>query len=168
MGADAIALVGDLTGPKPTAETLAALFKALGTGSLPSYHIPGPDDAPVVDYLREAYNVEQVYPFLHSVHGTFSIGPGHVVFAGMGGEIVDSTAWTREEVGRLLYEAWEAEYRLKVLQELKDPQLVVVRGPELRGETLGTSLVVAPGFLAQGSAALFDLRERRVERLVLA
>ncbi|MCS7174113.1 MAG: hypothetical protein N0A24_12285, partial [Armatimonadetes bacterium] len=131
-----------------------------GTGSLPSYHIPGPDAAPEVDYLREAYNVEQVYPFLHSVHGTFSIGPGHVVFAGMGGEIVDSTARTREEVGRLLYEAWEAE--------LKDPQLVVVRGPELRGETLGTSLVVAPGFLAQGSAALFDLRERRVERLVLA
>jgi hypothetical protein len=198
--ADAIALVGDLTGPKPTAETLAALFKALGTGSLPSYHVPGPDDAPVVDYLREAYNVELVYPFLHSVHGTFSIGPGHVVFAGMGGDIVDGTARTREEVGRLLYEAWEAEYRLKVLQELKDyqkvflfttqpahrglgepgsqelaqliktynPQLVVVRGAELRAETLGTSLVVTPGFLAEGSAALLDFRERRVERLALA
>ncbi|MDR7416366.1 MAG: heat-stable protein [Armatimonadota bacterium] len=199
-GVDAIAMVGDLTGPNPTAETLASLFKILGSANLPTYHVPGPDDAPIVDYLREAYNVELVYPFMHSVHGTFSIGPGHVVFAGMGGEIIDEATRTREEVTRLRYEAWEVEYRLKVLQELKDslkvflfttppahrglgeagsqelaqlvktynPQLVVVRTPELRTETLGASLVVSPGFLIQGSAALFDFRERRVERFSLS
>ncbi|MCS7173281.1 MAG: heat-stable protein [Armatimonadetes bacterium] len=197
--ADAIAVVGDLTGPNPTAETLAALFKILGSANLPTYHVPGPDDAPIVDYLREAYNVELVYPYMHSVHGTFSIGPGHVVFAGMGGEIVDERVRAREEVTRLRYEAWEVEYRLKVLQELKDslkvflfttppahrglgetgsqelaqliktynPQLVVVRTPELRTELLGTSLVVSPGYLTRGSAALFDFRERRTERLAL-
>jgi len=118
--ADAVAVVGDLTGPNPTAETLARLFKILGSADLPTFHVPGPDDAPIVDYLREAYNVELVYPYMHGVHGTFAFGPGHVVFAGMGGEIVDEARRDREEVARLRYEAWEAEYRLKVLHELKD------------------------------------------------
>ena len=33
--------------------------------------------------------MELVYPHLNGVHGTFAIGPSHVLFAGMGGEIVD-------------------------------------------------------------------------------
>ena len=33
--------------------------------------------------------MELVYPHLNGVHGTFAIGPSHVLFAGMCGEIVD-------------------------------------------------------------------------------
>jgi len=73
----------------------------------------------VEDYLREAYNLEIVFPSLHGVHGSFAFAPGHVVVAGMGGEIVDRDRG-REEAVRLAYPAWEAEYRLKVLRELKD------------------------------------------------
>jgi hypothetical protein len=40
--------------------------------------LPGPGDAPVDHCLREAYNVEVVFPFLRDVHGTMAFAPGHV------------------------------------------------------------------------------------------
>ena len=42
---------------------------------LPAYWVPGPADAPVSDYLREAYNMEVVHPLTHGVHGTAAFGP---------------------------------------------------------------------------------------------
>jgi hypothetical protein len=65
-----------------------------------------------------------VYPHLHGVHGTFAIGPSHVLFAGMGGEIVDDPDAIRVEEAGLRYPAWEVEYRLKAIRELKDYQKV--------------------------------------------
>lgn len=121
---DAIALVGDLAGKEKKAEGYRAVFKALAKLNKPAFYVPGPNDAPVHEYLREAYNIEVVFPFLHGVHGTFGFGPGYVAFAGMGGEIVDDPDFVREEVQALRYPGWEAEYRLKVLRELKDYQKV--------------------------------------------
>jgi Icc-related predicted phosphoesterase len=132
---DAIALVGDLAGKEKKPEAYRRVFKALGRLNLPSFFVPGPGDAPVHEYLREAYNIEVVFPFLHGVHGTFAFSPGYVVFAGMGGAIEDDPDFVREEVKELRYPGWEAEYRLKVLRELKDYQKVFLfsTAPEHKG-----------------------------------
>jgi hypothetical protein len=149
----------------------------------------------VEGYLREAHNLEVVFPQLHGVHGTAALAPGgHVVFAGLGGEVVDEPGTARDESGRLRYPAWEAEYRLKIARELDEhqlvlllwshpahkgrgtpgsevlaelvntyrPRLVVCGGP--RGtETLGRSLVVAPGSLREGHYAVADLEAQSAE-----
>jgi hypothetical protein len=81
-GADAIALVGSLTGEGGGIEGYRAIFKALGPPHLQTFWVPGPADAPVTHYLRESFNIETVYPFLHGVHGTVALGSGYVLFAG--------------------------------------------------------------------------------------
>jgi uncharacterized protein len=89
--------------------------------------VPGPEDAPVQDYLRQAHGIEVVATSLHGVHGTVSFGSGgHVVFAGFGGEVVDDPEAQREETERLSYPGWEAEYRLKLLRELDEHQLALL------------------------------------------
>ena len=124
---DAIALVGDLGvewGEKP--ETYRAIFKALGEAERPAFWVPGVNDAPLADYLRESYNLEVVYPFLHGVHGTVAFAPGPLLFAGMGGEIGDDPNTLRAEEYLVRYPAWEVEYRLKVLRELEEHELVLL------------------------------------------
>src|SRR4051794_24186668 len=194
---DAIALVGPLTAPSSKPETYRAIFKLLGRSGLPAYWVPGAADAPLRDYLGEAHGAEIAFPSLRGVHGTIAAGPGDLVFAGMGGEIVDTPHTIRDEELQLRYPAWEAEYRLKVIRELKphtlvfllgtppahkglgdtgsevlaelvktyDPAVVVVGGEEPAEETLGKSLVVAPGRLDRGNVAIVDIRERSVERI---
>jgi uncharacterized protein len=123
--ADALAVVGGLGAAGPDA--MRAVFRSLGTADLPTYWVPGPSDAPAADYLREAYNAEVAFPSLHGVHGTVAFSPGrHVIFAGLGGEVSDDPDEPREETERLRYPRWEAEYRLKVLRELGDHQLVLL------------------------------------------
>jgi hypothetical protein len=117
---DAVTLVGDLGAPWSKADTYRALFKALGHADLAAFWIPGPNDAPISDYLRESYNMEIAYPKLRGVHATAAIGPDHVLFAGIGGEIVDDPDTVRSEEGLIRYPGWEAEYRLKVVGEFKD------------------------------------------------
>ena len=73
---DAVALVGDLGAPWSEADTYRALFKALGHADLAAFWIPGPNDAPLGDYLRESYNMEVAYPKLRGVHATAAISPG--------------------------------------------------------------------------------------------
>jgi uncharacterized protein len=140
---DAVVLVGDLS--TEGAEGYRSLFKALARGRLPTYWVPGPGDAPVHDYLREAHNMEIAFPFLHGVHGTAAFGPGYVLFAGLGGEISDDPDEPREELDRLRYPRWEPEYRLKLLRELKDYQLVLLfhTPPEHKGQGRAGSEVVA-------------------------
>jgi uncharacterized protein len=120
-GADAVALVGNLTAEGGRPEDYRAVFKALGPLQVPTFWVPGPADVPLGHYLRESSNIETVYPFLHGVHGGLALGrgaSGYLVFAGMGGEILDDPNTPRDEVGTLRYPAWEVEYRLKVLREL--------------------------------------------------
>jgi uncharacterized protein len=192
--AGAVALVGDLSEGGNGSESFRSTFRALGRGGCAAYWVPGPGDAPVQDYLAEAHNIETVFPFLHGVHGTAAFAPGPVLFAGVGGEISDDPDERREELERLRYPRWEAEYRLKLLRELKDyelvllfwtppahkgrstpgsdvlaelvntyvPRLVVCAG-ERGSETLGRSLVVAPGNLREGEYAIADIHARTVE-----
>lgn len=155
-GADAVALVGNLSAGGE-AEEYAGLLRTLGDAGLPAFYVPGPDDAPVGRYLREAYNAEIVFPFIHGVHGTFAFGPGYVAFAGMGGEIVDEPTRVREEVENLRYPAWEAEYRLKILQELRDYQKVFLLGTRPAHKGLGEP----------GSEVLAELVNTYTPRLVL-
>jgi Icc-related predicted phosphoesterase len=117
-GAGALALAGSLAGAGARPETYRALFKTMGSAKVQTFWIPGAQDAPLARYLRESYNIELAFPFLHGVHGAMAMSPDHVVYAGMGGEIVDDPDAVREEQRTLRYPAWEVEYRLKVLREL--------------------------------------------------
>ncbi len=157
LDVDAIVVVGDLAGSGNKAEQYRSLFKALGRAPVPSFYVPGPRDAPVEEYLREAYNMEIVFPYLHSVHGSFSFAPGHVLVAGMGGEIHDEEAKRDEQIS-LSYPAWEAEYRLKVLNELKDYQKIM----------LFSRMPAHKGLHEAGSEALAELIKTHNPRLVVA
>jgi hypothetical protein len=139
----ALALVGDLG--SGGADSMRSLFKALMRTGLPSYWVPGPGDAPVDAYLREAANIEVVAPSLRGVHGTIAFAQGHVLFAGIGGEVSDDPEAPREEVERLLYPRWEAEYRLKLVRDLDEHQLVLLFAtpPAHKGLGLGGSEVLA-------------------------
>jgi hypothetical protein len=130
--------------------------------------VPGPGDAPIADYLREAHNFEVVFPALRGVHGSVAFAPDHhLVFAGLGGEVSDDPEATRDEIERLHYPRWEPEYRLKLLGELGEHQFVIlfwtplahkghaVAGSEVLAELVGTHrprLVVCAG--EQGSELL--------------
>jgi hypothetical protein len=117
---DAITVVGDLGAPWSKPDTYRALFKALGQTGIPAFWVPGMSDAPLSDYLRESYNMEIAYPTLRGVHGTAALGPDHVLFAGIGGDIVDHPKAITSEEALIRYPGWEAEYRLKVVGEFKD------------------------------------------------
>jgi Icc-related predicted phosphoesterase len=81
----------------------------------------------VGEYLHEAYNMEVVFPFLHGVHGTASLAPdGHIIFAGLGGGVGDDPHEERDEMSSLTYPRWEAEYRMKVLRDFDEHQLVLM------------------------------------------
>jgi Icc-related predicted phosphoesterase len=194
----AIAIVGALGTGRP--DTMRDLFKALGRGGVPVYWVPGPRDAPIAGYLREAYNAEVVFPSLHGVHGTAAFSPDrHLVIAGLGGEISDDPDGAREEVDGLRYPRWEAEYRLKIVSELEPHQPVLLfstppahKGAGLEGSevvaelvathrarlvvcggppgvhTLGRTMVVSPGSLAEGNYAIADLHAKQAELEQLA
>ena len=157
LDVDAVVLVGDLAGGGKKAGQYRSIFKALGGAPVPSFYVPGPNDAPVEEYLREAYNIEIVFPYLHSVHGSFAFAPGHVLVAGMGGQIHDEETG-REEVANLSYPAWEAEYRLKVLNELKDYQKIM----------LFSRMPAHKGLHEAGSEELAELIKTHNPRLVVA
>jgi uncharacterized protein len=119
--ADALALLGDLGSKEAEVREYAAVLRTVGRANLPAFYVPGPGDAPFGKYLREAHNTEVVFPSMHGVHGAFALAPGfQLLFAGMGGEIVDDPHHEREELERLSYPGWEVEYRLKILREIKD------------------------------------------------
>jgi Icc-related predicted phosphoesterase len=122
-----ILIAGDLGGGDDERGRYRKVFRALGRSRIPTYWVPGPGDAPVADYLREAANVETILPFLRGVHGTAAIVPGgHFAVAGIGGEIDDDPDAPREETDRLRYPRWEAEYRMKILSELGELEHVLL------------------------------------------
>jgi Icc-related predicted phosphoesterase len=156
----AIAVVGDLAGDGD--DRLAdyrTLFQALGRAGFHAYWVPGPSDAPVEQYLREAHNIEIVHPLLHGVHGTMAFAPGSVLVAGFGGEVDDDPAGARDEVERLRYPRWEAEYRLKLLErELSEHDQLVL---------LFATPPAHKGLKAAGSEALAELAVTHRARLVV-
>ena len=50
MGAQAMVVLGSLA-PKGTARAYASLLKALSQSQLPTFYLPGPEDAPIAEYL---------------------------------------------------------------------------------------------------------------------
>jgi len=124
--AQAIAVVGNLGAGSASPQSQRAVFRALAAAGRPVFWVPGPDDAPVAAYLREAHSIEVVYGDLHGVHGTAALAPGQVVVAGLGGEISDDPDEPREEIERLRYPRWEAEYRLKLLREWPEHERVLL------------------------------------------
>ncbi|MGZ4403598.1 MAG: hypothetical protein ACXVRI_12225, partial [Gaiellaceae bacterium] len=76
---DAVALVGDLEAPWGPEGIYRDVFRLLGETGKPAFWVPGVNDAPVHDYLIEAFNLEVVFPSLHVVHGTFATAPGDLV-----------------------------------------------------------------------------------------
>jgi uncharacterized protein len=157
---DAIAVVGDLSdGADPGG--YRALFHALAATGKPAYYVPGPGDAPLDAYYREAHAVERAHPNLRGVHGTAALTPdGHITVAGLGGEIADEPLTGRDESERLRYPRVEAEYRLKALDELGEHDRVLLfwsrpahkqhgsNGSETVGELVNTyrpRLVVCDG-----------------------
>lgn len=136
LDVQAIALVGDLSGGGHDARAeYRAVLRTLGRAGLPAFWVPGRSDAPVGDYLREAHNIEIVHPFLHGVHGTVAFASGQVIVAGFGGEVDDDPEGPRDEQERLRYPRWEAEYRLKLIRELDEHQIVMAfwQPPEHKG-----------------------------------
>ncbi len=123
----AVAMVGDLTGGPDRTTDLRTLFKALAGARRPTYWVPGANDAPVSAYLREAHNIEVVVPVLRGLHGTAAYAPdGHIVLAGHGGFVDDDPDAERDEVRQLRYPRWEPEYRLKIVREFEEHQLVML------------------------------------------
>lgn len=118
--ADGVFLVGGLkqTGDRP--HVIGEILTALAASRLPSFYIPGPEDAPMSDYMQIAADFEVIYPRLHGVHGTFAFAPGQVIVAGLGGCVEDQAHPVREEISRVGYPGSELEYRLKFLREMRD------------------------------------------------
>jgi uncharacterized protein len=80
-----------------------------------------------------------------------------VLFAGLGGEISDDPNHSRDELERLSYPRWEAEYRLKLLRELEEHQMVLVFWTQPSHKGLG----------APGSQLLAELVNSHRPRLVV-
>jgi hypothetical protein len=154
---DAIALVGSLACRSEAPKVYGELLKAIASTRLPVFYIPGPDDAPFSEFLREAANFEIVLPNIRGVHSTFAVGPGHVAFVGIGGDIVDEPECARDETERLRYPGWEVEYRFKFLKELKDYEKIF----------LFTTRPEHKGLNENGSAALAEIVKTYNPRLVL-
>jgi Icc-related predicted phosphoesterase len=123
---DAVALLGDLSAGGAGA-SYRPVFHALARTGRPAYWVPGPGDAPIGAYVREASAIERIHPTLRGLHATAAFAPGgHVVLAGLGGEIDDHPDGQRDEDARLRYPRIEAEYRLKLLDELGEHERVLL------------------------------------------
>lgn len=157
LDVDVVAVLGSLAPKSATTRAYGQLFKLLAETRLPTFYIPGPEDAPIYEYLREAANIELVYPYLRGVHTTFAFAPGYIVFTGVGGTVIDNPNEVREELESLRYPGWEAEYRLKFLGDLKDYMKVFLfcTPPEHKG------------FHEQGSTTLSELIKTHSPRAAL-
>jgi Icc-related predicted phosphoesterase len=156
--AHAVVVIGDLSGARDKPEGYRSTFKALGAAGLPAFWIPGAGDAPAEEYLREAHNIEIVFPQVRGVHGTLAFAPGTVLFAGLGGEISDDPDAPRDEHERLRYPRWEAEYRLKLIAEVDYHDLVLLFNTPPAHKGLGH----------EGSEVLAELINTYRPRLVVA
>jgi uncharacterized protein len=145
VGSGAVALLGTLRGRETGSREYVELFKAVSGTGLPTFYVPGAEDAPFSEFLREAAALEVVYPSVRGIHGTFAMSSGHFIWSGMGGVVEDDPDRIREEDTTLCYPGWEVEYRLKFLHELKDYQKVFLftTPPEHKGLGQKGSFVLA-------------------------
>ena len=165
-GVDAVVVVGDLSaGAAP--EGYRTLFHALAATGRPAYWVPGPSDAPLDAYVRAAHAIESAHPTLHGVHGTGALTPdGHLVVAGVGGEIDDNPGAARDEVQVLRYARPEVEYRLRLLEELGEHnrELLFSARPAHRNQQDGGSETVTELINTYRPRLVVGAGDRRVER----
>jgi HSP20 family molecular chaperone IbpA len=143
--ADAVAVVGDLGAPwsKPSVHRKA--LQMLARTETPAFWVPGWWDGPLREYLPASSSIELVHPSLHAVHGTAAMGPGNVLFAGMGGLIDDDPRALTGEHVLVHYPGFEVERRFKVIDEPDVQQKVFLFAtpPAHKGLGTGGSEIVA-------------------------
>ncbi len=152
----AIAVVGDLGGPLSTPETYRNVFRTLGRAERTTYWIPGATDIALRHYLHDTSGLEIAFPQLHGVHGRVVDGPDHILYAGMGGEIVDG-AEDPPPGDELRYAGREAVSRLREIAEFKEHPLVL----------LFTTQPAHKGSRAPGSEAVAELIKTYRPRLAI-
>jgi Icc-related predicted phosphoesterase len=155
-------------------------FQTLAGLKVYSAVIPGPGDFPVEEFLRLGMNAEVESPHVHLAHMT-RLEEGNAALCGLGGRIDHGDGLSRALAEFHLRQIGSAEQPQRILLlsspppgilggsegnavvgELIDslhPTLCVVSGPtEQRGsQRIGHTLIVNPGFLAEGFAAWVDL-----------
>ena len=198
---DAILFAGgiaDSNGNTPQKATfIAQFFEAIGKSGFFTIVIPGPNDAPLSEFLRAALNAEVIFPNIRVSHAT-PVSKGALGVSGVGGVITES-----EDVGGpvIKYSHTSAEYLLRTLWSMTKPvkvlllsetppgklssnggnsfvrefigsyhpSICVVAGDkEHRGfEQEAHGFVINPGMLSEGSAAWLDRLARKVEMIDL-
>jgi hypothetical protein len=137
-GADAVAVVGDLGAPwsKPSVHRKA--LQMLAQTETPAFWVPGRWDGPLREYLPESSSIELVHPSLHGVHGAAAVGPGNVLFAGMGGLIDDDPHALAGEQLLVHYPGFEVERRFKLIDAPDVQQKVFLFSTPPAHKGLGT------------------------------
>ena len=167
-GADAVAVIGNLMPKTAKSRDYAAFFRILSETHLPTAYIPGPEDAPIWEYLREAANTELVRPEMRSVHETFTSWKGPYLVA----EYHLKTLWELKDYPKIFLLHTRpfhkglgegGSHEVAHLIKTHNPLLVVVAGKGQRHEKLGASWVVVPGDLFESEYSLLDLRFRKLE-----
>ena len=167
-GADAVVVIGNLMPKTAKSRDYAAFFRILSETHLPTAYIPGPEDAPIWEYLREAANTELVRPEMRSVHETFTFWKGPYLVA----EYHLKTLWELKDYPKIFLLHTRpfhkglgegGSHEVAHLIKTHNPLLVVVAGKGQRHEKLGASWVVVPGDLFEGKYSLLDLRFRKLE-----
>lgn len=170
-------------------------FAALGKLGVFSVVIPGPMDAPLEDFLRIGMHAEIEYPNVHLAHATL-IEKQDVAFCGVGGCITAGPAAEIDLCSRTMAEYALRPLRLarqprkvllfgapptgalggaegsSLMSEWIDsyhPSLCVVGGDsEHRGsQRVAHTLIVNPGYLADGWAAWLDWKRSDKDQLEL-
>lgn len=152
--------------------------------------IPGPGDFPIEEFLRLGMNAEVEYASVHLVHMTLH-EEGDAALCGLGGRINHGDGISRTLAEYHLRQIGSAEQPQRILVlsspppgalggteanavmgELIDslhPTLCAVGGPtEQRGsQRIGHTLIINPGFMAEGFAAWVDLTKSGDDRVEL-
>jgi hypothetical protein len=177
------------------ARFLERFLTFLGKLGLFTAIIPGPTDTPLEEFLRLGMHAELEYPGLHLVHATL-LEKGDLAVCGIGGRLFDQEVCEPDTCSRIFAEyhlrpLWTARQPRKVLllsaaptgtlggregsklaAELIDsyhPSLCVVGGAtEHAGvQRVASTLIVNPGYLADGCAAYLDWDRRGVDQAEL-
>ncbi len=198
MRPDGILFAGGIVAPRDSPESkieaMKKFFDAIGRSGHTFGFIPGPNDAPLYEFLRAALNCEIVFPNVFSAHATLN-KRGEVVVDGLGGLFTEAKEagapvirYTHSSAEYFLRELWRAEGNVKILLLSEPPtgQLAnkgsnfvrefvksyhptycIVGGEKsYRGkEEIGDTIVVNPGALAEGSLALVEWPAHKVEML---
>ncbi len=208
---DALLFVGGVLDPTPrpadrrrAAERLhddfvflERFFEALGRTGVYAAVIPGPEDAPLREFLKVGLNAEVDFPNVHLAHATL-LEDGETALEGIGGELThhEDSGDHVVRVSKGLAEyflrgLWRSEKPLKVLlvavpptgklggeegnpivTEFIDsyaPTLCAASGEsERRGwDRVAHTLIVNPGRLISGSAAWVDLTQPHGQQVEL-